>query len=147
MSLVTESHATVVAAARNQLSAAIATGDGGGDETAVQYKTPVDGSEILIAPGDNRKVAVVMRDIDNNSNNVEFDLDVVTTGSKVGDELIVMLSYSDPSGKDVDCNLSDNFYYTQCGSPTSTIDDESLERNVQRFIFDGVQFVGTADNC
>ena len=65
--------------------------------------------------------------------------------SQLGDLLIICFTTNSISG--VQINLDSNFFLTTCGSYSASIPCVANSRRVIPFIFDGVSFVNTFDNC
>lgn len=88
-----------------------------------------------IKPSNNVFIAKI--NIDNNYGQSNIFLDIDTSSSEIGDELILMFKQTITNNV---VNLTSNFYLILCGEETSSF-DLVLERLVIKFIFDGEKFV------
>ena len=90
---------------------------------------------------------ILVFDIIDNTNIVNFSLDAVTTSATINDKVTVMFKIAHPSTHNVNMTLSSEFYYTQCGDVSPVTNIGGNERYVIEFIFDGEKYVNTNDNC
>lgn len=87
--------------------------------------------------------------IDNNSEVRNFTIDADTPFAQINDRVVLMFKVTnyDIEANSVICNLTDKFYYTQCGSKVTSFNIAGFERMVIEFFYDGEKYVNTYDNC
>jgi len=103
-----------------------------------------------IHPNGNRNV-VGKFIVDNSKSSVNLNIDVdITEETSVGDTLVLMIKQLFYEKNNIIFNLSDNFFYVTCGEVNNTnnqLNENTSERIVIKFIFDGEKYVCSYDNC
>jgi len=87
--------------------------------------------------------------LDNTLNSVSYNINVNKTRASIGDTLTIIFQVAQSPSSNA-CNIildPSVFYYSSCGGLNLTIEGSSLQRWVISFIFDGVCFTNTNDNC
>ena len=87
--------------------------------------------------------------IDNNSETRTFTIDAETSLSQINDRVVLMFKVTnfDNEAYNVNCYLTDKFYYAKCGDKVASFNIAGFERMVIEFFFDGEKYVNTYDNC
>ncbi len=114
--------------------------------TVVQYAQVMYDNTYTIDPDVNRNFVMKFDTIDNNADSLTFTLDIDRTHAEINDQVTIIFIIT-TTNHPVNMILSDNFWYTRCGSRTSSYNLTGNLRWALQFIYDGEKYVNSTDNC